>query len=126
MWLLYFVNGLNSSLTANLSAYITSDFSEHSLLTVISVVTSVMGENSWRTTMVIVFDFSRILTTFRRCLCDANRKGVEPVGPNPRNLHHGFDCYYGPHYDGVLQQYRNLLRCAGKSPSIQSYLPEHR
>jgi hypothetical protein len=43
MWLLYFVNGLNSSLTANLSAYITSDFSEHSLLTVISVVTSVMG-----------------------------------------------------------------------------------
>jgi hypothetical protein len=44
MWLLYFVNGLNSSLTANLSAYITSDFSEHSLLTVISVVTSVMGK----------------------------------------------------------------------------------
>ncbi|OJJ72678.1 hypothetical protein ASPBRDRAFT_123483 [Aspergillus brasiliensis CBS 101740] len=43
MWLLYFVNGLNSSLTANLSAYITSDFSEHSLLTVITVITSVMG-----------------------------------------------------------------------------------
>jgi hypothetical protein len=43
MWLVYFVNNLNSSLTANLSAYITSDFSEHSLLTVITVVTSVMG-----------------------------------------------------------------------------------
>ncbi|EPS31717.1 hypothetical protein PDE_06674 [Penicillium oxalicum 114-2] len=43
MWLLYFVNGLNSSLTANLSPYITSEWSEHSLLTVISVVTSVMG-----------------------------------------------------------------------------------
>ncbi|KAJ5505023.1 Major facilitator superfamily domain general substrate transporter [Penicillium fimorum] len=43
MWLVYFVNNLNSSLTANLSAYITSEFSEHSLLTVISVVTSVMG-----------------------------------------------------------------------------------
>ncbi|KAI3154706.1 hypothetical protein DTO046C5_8557 [Penicillium roqueforti] len=43
MWLVYFVNNLNSSLTANLSAYITSDFSEHSLLTVIAVVTSVMG-----------------------------------------------------------------------------------
>lgn len=43
MWLVYFVNNLNSSLTSNLSAYITSDFSEHSLLTVISVVTSVMG-----------------------------------------------------------------------------------
>ncbi|CAG7938583.1 unnamed protein product [Penicillium olsonii] len=43
MWLLYFVNALQSSLTSNLSAYITSEFSEHSLLTVISVVTSVMG-----------------------------------------------------------------------------------
>ncbi|KAJ5173652.1 Major facilitator superfamily domain general substrate transporter [Penicillium coprophilum] len=43
MWMVYFVNNLNSSLTANLSAYITSEFSEHSLLTVISVVTSVMG-----------------------------------------------------------------------------------
>ncbi|CAG8006923.1 unnamed protein product [Penicillium nalgiovense] len=43
MWLVYFVNNLNSSLTLNLSAYITSGFSEHSLLTVITVVTSVMG-----------------------------------------------------------------------------------
>ena len=43
MWLVYFINYLNSSLTANLSAYITSDFSEHSLLSVIAVVTSVMG-----------------------------------------------------------------------------------
>ncbi|OQE16354.1 hypothetical protein PENFLA_c028G05544 [Penicillium flavigenum] len=43
MWLVYFVNNLNSSLTSNLSAYITSGFSEHSLLTVITVVTSVMG-----------------------------------------------------------------------------------
>lgn len=43
MWMLYFVNGLNSNLTANLSAYITSDFSGHSLLTVITVVTSVMS-----------------------------------------------------------------------------------
>ncbi|CAI7601861.1 unnamed protein product [Penicillium glandicola] len=43
MWLVYFVSNLNSSLTSNLSAYITSGFSQHSLLTVISVVTSVMG-----------------------------------------------------------------------------------
>ncbi|KAL4819948.1 siderophore iron transporter mirB [Aspergillus spinulosporus] len=43
MWMLYFVNGLNNNLTSNLSAYITSDFSAHSLLTIISVVTSVMG-----------------------------------------------------------------------------------
>ncbi|KAL4999492.1 major facilitator superfamily domain-containing protein [Aspergillus recurvatus] len=40
MWMLYFVNGLNNNLTSNLSAYITSDFSAHSQLTVISVVTS--------------------------------------------------------------------------------------
>lgn len=53
MWLLYFVNGLNSSLTANLSAYITSDFSEHSLLTVISVVTSVMGTRSRSFTIMV-------------------------------------------------------------------------
>ena len=41
--MLYFVNGLNSNLTSNLSSYITSDFSGHSLLTVINVVTSVMS-----------------------------------------------------------------------------------
>ncbi|KAJ5261199.1 MFS general substrate transporter [Penicillium angulare] len=43
MWLLYFINNLNSSLTTNLSAYITSDFQSHSLLTVITVITSVMS-----------------------------------------------------------------------------------
>ncbi|KAJ5775280.1 uncharacterized protein N7511_000291 [Penicillium nucicola] len=43
MWLVYFTNYLNSSLTSNLSAYITSGFAEHSLLSVISVITSVMG-----------------------------------------------------------------------------------
>ncbi|KAL4967073.1 siderophore iron transporter mirB [Aspergillus stella-maris] len=43
MWMLYFVNGLNNNLTSNLSAYITSDFSAHSLLTVISVVVNVMS-----------------------------------------------------------------------------------
>lgn len=42
MWLLYFVNALQNNLTSNLSAYITSDFSEHSLLTVISTMTSIM------------------------------------------------------------------------------------
>lgn len=48
--MLYFVNGLNFSLTANLGAYITSDFSEHSLLTVISIVTSVMGAGKLKDT----------------------------------------------------------------------------
>lgn len=43
MWLLYLINGFNSSITANLSAYITSDFESHSLLPIIGVVSSVMG-----------------------------------------------------------------------------------
>ncbi|KAB8071016.1 siderophore iron transporter mirB [Aspergillus leporis] len=41
-WLLYFVQALQSNLTSNLSAYITSDFSEHSLLPVISIITNIM------------------------------------------------------------------------------------
>ncbi|KAF7193616.1 Siderophore iron transporter mirB [Pseudocercospora fuligena] len=43
MWLLYFVNAFQSSITSNLSAYVTSAFASHSLLPVISVVSSVMG-----------------------------------------------------------------------------------
>ncbi|KAK1142540.1 hypothetical protein N8T08_007515 [Aspergillus melleus] len=43
MWLMYFVQALQSSLTASLSAYITSDFEGHSLLTVIGIVTNIMG-----------------------------------------------------------------------------------
>ncbi|OQD88093.1 hypothetical protein PENANT_c004G07460 [Penicillium antarcticum] len=39
----YLITAYASSLTSNLSAYITSGFSEHSLLSVISVITSVMG-----------------------------------------------------------------------------------
>ncbi|KAJ5243137.1 major facilitator superfamily domain-containing protein [Penicillium citrinum] len=43
MWLIYFVNGLNNNFTTNLGPYITSGFEGHSLLSVISVITSVMG-----------------------------------------------------------------------------------
>jgi hypothetical protein len=43
MFLLYFVNAFQSSITGNLSAYITSGFEEHSLLPVIVVVASSMG-----------------------------------------------------------------------------------
>lgn len=43
MWFIYFVNGLNNNFTTNLGPYITSGFEGHSLLSVISVVTSVMG-----------------------------------------------------------------------------------
>lgn len=43
MFMLYLVNALQSSITSNLSAFITSDFESHSLLPVIAVVSSVMG-----------------------------------------------------------------------------------
>ncbi|KNG84593.1 siderophore iron transporter mirB [Aspergillus nomiae NRRL 13137] len=43
MWLLYFVNAFQSSITGNLSAYITSGFESHSLIPTIGVVSSVMS-----------------------------------------------------------------------------------
>ncbi|KAE8310173.1 MFS siderochrome iron transporter D [Aspergillus parasiticus] len=43
MWLLYFVNAFQSSITGNLSAYVTSGFESHSLIPTISVVSSVMS-----------------------------------------------------------------------------------
>ncbi|RJE23316.1 transporter [Aspergillus sclerotialis] len=43
MWLLYFINAFQSSITANLSAYVTSGFESHSLIPVMSVVSSVMS-----------------------------------------------------------------------------------
>lgn len=43
MWLLYFINGFNQSLDGSLSAYVTSDFESHSLVPLISVISSVMS-----------------------------------------------------------------------------------
>lgn len=43
MWSLYCVNGFQSSITSNLSAYVTSDFEAHSLIPVIAIVSSIMG-----------------------------------------------------------------------------------
>jgi hypothetical protein len=43
MWLLYFSNAFESSLSANLDPYVSSVFQDHSLLPVISVVSSVMA-----------------------------------------------------------------------------------
>jgi hypothetical protein len=43
MWLLYFVNGFQSSILSNLTPYVTSEWEEHSLLTVISIVSSCMS-----------------------------------------------------------------------------------
>jgi len=43
MWLLYFVNGFNNSITGNLGPFITSKFEAHSLVPLIQVVSSIMG-----------------------------------------------------------------------------------
>lgn len=43
MWAVYMTNAFQSSITANLSAYIVSGFEEHSLIPVITTVSSVMS-----------------------------------------------------------------------------------
>ena len=43
MFLLYFVNAFQSSILSNLTPYVTSDFEEHSLLTVIYIVSNCMA-----------------------------------------------------------------------------------
>ncbi|KAA8643826.1 hypothetical protein EYZ11_008908 [Aspergillus tanneri] len=43
MWFLYLVNAFQSSITANLSAFVTSGFESHSLIPVIQIVSSVMS-----------------------------------------------------------------------------------
>lgn len=43
MFLLYFVNAFQSSITGNLSAFVTSGFESHSLIPVIYVTSSVMA-----------------------------------------------------------------------------------
>lgn len=43
MWLLYAVNAFQSNVTSNLSAYVTSDFEQHSLLPVAYIVSSAIS-----------------------------------------------------------------------------------
>ena len=43
MFLLYFTNAMQSSITSNLYAYITSGFDSHSLIPVIDIVSNVMA-----------------------------------------------------------------------------------
>jgi hypothetical protein len=42
MWMTYAVNAFQSSITGNLSAFVTSDFESHSLIPVISIVSNIM------------------------------------------------------------------------------------
>lgn len=43
MWIIYFVRALSGSVTGNLGAFVTSDFSSHSLIPLITIVADVMG-----------------------------------------------------------------------------------
>ena len=43
MWMLYLTNAFQSSITSNLTPYVTSAFEEHSLLTVINIVSNSMA-----------------------------------------------------------------------------------
>lgn len=43
MWLSYAVNAFQSSITGNLSAFVTSGFESHSLLPVISIVSNILS-----------------------------------------------------------------------------------
>lgn len=43
MWIFYFIRALSGSVTGNLGAFVTSDFSSHSLIPLISIVADVMA-----------------------------------------------------------------------------------
>lgn len=43
MWMLYLTNAFQSSITGNLTPYVTSEFEQHSLLTVINIVSNSMA-----------------------------------------------------------------------------------
>jgi hypothetical protein len=61
MFLLYFVNAFQSSITGNLSAYITSEFDSHSLIPVIYIVSSV-------TSAATYMPLAKILNLFDRSI----------------------------------------------------------
>ncbi|KAF4547835.1 Siderophore iron transporter mirB-like protein [Elsinoe fawcettii] len=59
MFLLYFVNAFQSSITGNLSAFVTSGFESHSLIPVISIVSSIMGAATYMPLAKILNLFDR-------------------------------------------------------------------
>jgi hypothetical protein len=59
MFLLYFINYFQQSISSSLSPYITSDFESHSLVPLIGVISSVMGAATY-------MPLSKILNMFDR------------------------------------------------------------
>jgi len=59
MFLLYFVNAFQSSITGNLSPYVTSGFESHSLVPTIYIVSSVMGASTYMPLAKILNLFDR-------------------------------------------------------------------
>ena len=57
--MLYLVNAMQSAITGSLSPYITSDWEEHSLLTVIPIITECMGAASYMPQAKILNLFDR-------------------------------------------------------------------
>jgi hypothetical protein len=54
MWSLYCVNAFQASITGNLGPYILSDFGEHSLVTLIGIVSQVMAAATYMPVAKIV------------------------------------------------------------------------
>lgn len=59
MWLIYCVNAFQNSVTQNLSAYVTSEFGEHSLLPVAYIVASAISAAVYLPTAKILDIFGR-------------------------------------------------------------------
>lgn len=59
MFLLYFINYFQQSISGSLSPYITSDFESHSLLPLVSVISSVMGAATYMPLAKILNLFDR-------------------------------------------------------------------
>ena len=59
IWLLYFVNAMQSSILYNLIPYVTSDFSSHSLINVIYIVASAI-------TAAVYIPLAKIVDVFGR------------------------------------------------------------
>lgn len=73
MWLLYAVNAFQSNVTANLSAYVTSDFEQHSLLPVAYIVSSAISA-------AVYLPIAKILDLWGRAEGFAIMTGVATLG----------------------------------------------
>jgi hypothetical protein len=93
MWSLYCVNAFQASITGNLGPYILSDFGEHSLVTLIGIVSQVMAAATYMPVAKIVnlwgrpFGFSLMVTLATiGLIMMATCKNVETYAASQVNL----------------------------------------